>query len=272
MSEGGYEFDAATALGPEVDGGGRRMDVTPGWDINGNANGGYVLALAASAMRAASGRPDPVTVTAHYLAPVTAGPVVVVPEIVKAGRRLVTVSARVEREGRQLVTLLGAFGSAAAPGEPIYLGGAPPELPPVDQCVPRSPTQGPVEVTLMDRLTVFLHPDDASMQSGQPSGEGVVRGWFGFADGRPMDTLALLLAADAFPPAVFNLAGLPRGWVPTVELTVHVRGLPAPGLLRARFQTRFVTGDAFEEDSELWDSAGRLVAISRQYAFLARPS
>jgi hypothetical protein len=124
----------------------------------------------------------------------------------------------------------------------------------------------------MDRLSVSLHPDDASVQRGEPTGAGVVRGWFGFADGRPMDTLALLLAADAFPPAVFNLSGLPRGWVPTVELTVHVRGVPSPGLLRGRFQTRFVTGNALEEDSELWDSSGRLVAISRQYGFVALPS
>jgi hypothetical protein len=104
-----------------------------------------------------------------------------------------------------------------------------------------------------------------------PSGQGLVRGWFGFADGRPVDTLALLLAADAFPPAVFNL-GLPRGWVPTVELTVHIRGVPAPGPLRCQFRTRFVTGGALEEDSEVWDSAGQLVAISRQYGLLARPA
>jgi len=58
--------------------------------------------------------------------------------------------------------------------------------------------------------------------------------------------------------------------VPTVELTVHVRGIPAPGPLQCRFSTRFVQGDSFEEDGEVWDSAGRLVALSRQLALLAR--
>ncbi|MEY4045299.1 MAG: hypothetical protein RL644_1567, partial [Actinomycetota bacterium] len=37
------------------------------WDINGNANGGYLLALVANAMRAESGRAHPVSVTMHYL-------------------------------------------------------------------------------------------------------------------------------------------------------------------------------------------------------------
>ena len=36
-------------------------------------------------MRDASGRPDPITITAHYLAPGKAGPVTVETEVVKAG-------------------------------------------------------------------------------------------------------------------------------------------------------------------------------------------
>ena len=48
-------------------------EVHDGWDIAGNANGGYLLAIAGRAMRDASGRPDPVSVTAHYLRPGTPG-------------------------------------------------------------------------------------------------------------------------------------------------------------------------------------------------------
>ena len=36
-----------------------------------------------------------------------------------------------------------------------------------------------------------------------------MQGWFEFADGRPIDSLALLLVADAFPPPVFNI-DIPR--------------------------------------------------------------
>jgi hypothetical protein len=43
--------------------------IAEGWDIGGNANGGYLLALAANGLRQHLGRPDPVSITAHYLRP-----------------------------------------------------------------------------------------------------------------------------------------------------------------------------------------------------------
>jgi hypothetical protein len=61
------------------------------------------------------------------------------------------------------------------------------------------------------------------------------------------------------------------GWAPTLELTVHVRAHPAPGWLRVRHQTRNLAGGMFEEDCEIWDSAGRLVCQSRQLALVPRP-
>jgi acyl-CoA thioesterase len=79
----------------------------------------------------------------------------------------------------------------------------------------------------------------------------------------------VLLVADAFPPAVFN-ANLPLAWTPTVEMTTHVRSAPQTEWLRCRFTTRFVTGGFFEEDGEVWDADGRLVALSRQLALVPR--
>jgi hypothetical protein len=81
--------------------------------------------------------------------------------------------------------------------------------------------------------------------------------------------MAMLLATDAFPPAIFNVMGTP-GWVPTVELTAHVRANPAPGPLRCVFSSRFVQGGMFEEDGELWDSRGVLVCQSRQIGLVPR--
>ncbi len=91
-----------------------------------------------------------------------------------------------------------------------------------------------------------------------------MEGWVRFADGREPDPGSLVVAADAFPPTVLNLMQTP--WVPTIELTVHVRARPAPGWLQCAFRTRYLIDGDLEEDGELWDSSGRLVALSRQLA------
>ena len=64
----------------------------------------------------------------------------------------------------------------------------------------------------------------------------------------------------------------PMAWVPTVELTVHVRGVPAPGPLRVAFRSRFIHDGLLDEEGELWDSAGALVAQSRQLSLMPRPA
>ena len=52
---------------------------------------------------------------------------------------------------------------------------------------------------------------------------------------RATDVDCLPLLVDASPPAVF--AAMATGWVPTIELTVHVRAVPQPGWLRAAIAT-----------------------------------
>lgn len=260
-----FEFDRATA----IDEGGRGR-IHDGWDINGNANGGYLLALAGNGLRAVAGRPDPVTLTAHYLAPGKPGDVVVEARPVKQGKRFATVTGSLVAGDRTLLQLVGAFGDlaqSARAGAP-YMASGPPELPPMEDCVPRT-SAGPVPVAFADKLDVRVRPSDMGWIDGAKSGRAEMAGWLSFADGRPIDTLALLLVTDAFAPAVFNL-DLDAGWVPTVELTVHVRAVPAPGPVRCMFRTRFISGGMFEEDGEVWDSAGNLVALSRQLALLPR--
>jgi len=260
------EFDDATYVG--ADG---RCRIHDGWDIGGNANGGYLLALAANGLRRVVERPDPVTITAHYLAPGQPGDAEVVGEVVKAGKRFATASGQLRAGGRPVLQVLATFGDLAAggPGSGFTaVDGSPPVLPPMEACRPRSAREG-FPVPLMDRLDVRLDPVHARFVDGAPTGRAEVAGWFAFADGRPIDTLALLLVADALPPAVFNL-DLPSAWVPTVEFTVHVRAVPAPGPVRCLFRTRFVHGGMLEEDGEVWDADGTLVALSRQLALLPR--
>jgi acyl-CoA thioesterase len=258
----------ATATGVAGAGDGRwRASVPPGWDIAGNTNGGVLLSIAARALLEATGRADPVTVTAHYLAPGRPGPVEVAAEVVKAGRRFTTATAVLSDATRPLLSVLGTFGELEDPGA-VLVDGGPPDLPAPEACVlvPATETFPP---PFMGKVELRLHPDDAGFMAGEGSGQPLVRGWFRLLDDEPIDTVGLLLASDAFPPTIFN-ARLPVAWTPTLELTVHVRSRPAPGWLACRFATRFITAGFLEEDGEVWDTGGRLVVQSRQLALVPR--
>lgn len=264
-----FEFDRATAV--QVTASGEfDAEVHPGWDINGNANGGYLLAIAGRAMRDASGRPDPISVSAYFVAPGLGGPVTVSTSTVKTGRQLVTIAGSMRGADRELLRVLGSFGDVAAmSGGFEHTTLQPPDLAPREQCVMHTADGGRVHAALADRLNTWFRAEHAPFHPGPRPGVALIDGWMAFADGRPFDTLSLLLAADGFPPPVFNLE-IPPGWVPTIELTVHVRGIPAPGPVMCRFHSEVVQNGFLQEDGEVWDSTGVLVAQSRQLALLPR--
>ena len=224
--------------------------------------------MAARALTGATGRPDPVTVTAHYLSPGRPGGVRIVTQIIKEGKRFATGTATMFAGTRPLLAVLGTLGDLSQAEGPELIEGAPPELPSPEQCVRVQPA-GTFPPPFMGQVDLRLHPDDAAFAVGRQSGQPLMRGWFRLPDAEPVDTLALLCAVDAFPPTVFN-ARLPIAWTPTVELTAHIRARPAPGWLRCRFATRFVSAGFLEEDGEVWDSTGRLVGQSRQLALVPR--
>lgn len=251
-----------------------RAEVRDGWDIAGNANGGYLLAIAARALTQTSGYPHPASITAHYLAPGRPGPVAVHTERHRKGGSFATSSARVLRGDRPILAVLGSFttlperAEEAAEGERITdrVDAKPPELPAPEDCVATS--AGPIEgFGFNQKVDLRLHPGDDFRSA--PSGEPRMRGWFRWPDEAPIDVMSLMVAVDAFPPTIFN-ARLPIAWTPTLELTAHVRAQPVPGWLRCQFTTRFISGGFLEEDGEVWDSSGRLVAQSRQLALLPK--
>jgi hypothetical protein len=199
------------------------------------------------------------------------GPAVVRTDVVRTGRTLSTGQASLfqyDEDGTEVerIRVLASYGDLDALPDDVRTSAKPPAIPPMDQCF--GPQDGPAPVegssAITDRLMLKLDPATLGWALGQPSGRGEMRAWFGLADGRDADPLSLLLAVDALPPTAFEI-GL-KGWVPTVELTVHVRSRPAPGPLRVSITTRNLAGGFLEEDAEVWDSADRLVAQSRQLA------
>jgi hypothetical protein len=121
---------------------------------------------------------------------------------------------------------------------------------------------------VMNRFDLRLPPDSPW---GRPS-EGdpfEITGWIRFRDQTPPDQVSAVAFVDSFPPTL--LGAVPSSWVPTIELTVHVRARPAPGWLLGTMRTRVLVDGLMEEDGELWDSVGRPVALSRQLAMVLTP-
>jgi hypothetical protein len=115
-----------------------------------------------------------------------------------------------------------------------------------------------------------MDPATTGWRRGEPSGVPEMRGYFSLREQRDPDAYLLAVAVDALPPAVFGLGA--TGWAPTVELTWHMRAVPAPGPLAVAKCSRHVSGGWFDEEAEVWDAAGRLVAQGRQIARLGRSS
>ncbi|MET7848412.1 thioesterase family protein [Streptomyces avermitilis] len=269
-SIGDSEFDRDTAVTPREPGV-YDIDLSAGWTIISAVNGGYLLAVLGRALSDALPHADPFTISAHYLTASQPGPAVIRTDIVRTGRTLSTGQASLfqyDDEGREVerIRVLASYGDLDTLPDDVRTTARPPAIPPMDQCF--GPEDGPAPVpgssAITDRLMLKLDPETLGWALGAPSGKGEMRAWFGLADGRDPDPLSLLLAVDALPPTAFEL-GL-SGWVPTVELTVHVRSRPAPGPLRVSITTRNLAGGFLEEDAEVWDSADRLVAQSRQLA------
>lgn len=275
-----FEYDDAIALQQTGDGE-FAADIDAGWIVGGGVNGGYVLAIIGNAIRQTlasldgAGHPDPFTISAYYVSATRPGPAQVRVSVVRRGGTVSTVSAvlaqQVDGAWVDRVTALASFGDLAKIDGQVLTTATPPELPPVEQCVLTSEADPEFKkfVPMLDRFAMYLDPACAGWVDGKPSGNGMIQAWFKLVGDRPIDTLALLTVVDTLPPVTFEL-GMP-GWAPTLELTVHVRAEPAPGLLRIRHETRNFAHGFFEEDCEVWDSEGRLVAQSRQLALAPRP-
>lgn len=264
------EFDRDTAVRPREQG---VLDarLSPGWAIGHALNGGYLLSVLGRALRTSLPHPDPFAITAHYLTASTAGPAAIRTEAVRSGRTVSTASAALvqrDEDGNEVerVRALATYGDLDALAGDVRTSAKPPVMPPPEHCFSATDApSGSVQVPEMShRLDLRLDPETCGWALGEPSGRGEIRAWLSLADGREPDPLSLLMAVDALPPTGFDL-GL-QGWLPTVELSVHVRARPAPGPLRVVLTTRNLATGFLEEDGEIWDSADRLVAQSRQLA------
>ena len=246
------------------------VDLDETWAYGaGTQHGGFLLELLAThglagAVPGALGvHPDPLAVSAHFLSAPRLGPAQVHVDVLRTGRSVSTVRAALVQGGRTCLDAVVTAGRLGEPGTPAYVDGGPPSLPPVEDCVRNVRPEGEPRNGITEQLDLRLDPSAAGWLS-EPSGRAEVRGWVRYASGADAGPLQLLCLADALPPVTFAL-GM-RGWVPTVELTVHVRARPAPGWLRVVQRAHLLQDGWLDETCEIWDATGRLVAQGHQLA------
>lgn len=236
--------------------------VTDNWSINGLPNGGYQMALLANAMVRQSAKPSLAILTATFIARCTPGEARLTVEKVAASTQFERLMVRMDQAGGEKIRAWGTFVDTDNACSVNRREADQPEIAPLDQCIaiPRMP-----KFTLFDQVDARLDPACTGWMAGQTTDRSEHKGWIRFKDERPFDATAVLLMADAFPPPVYASQGL-SAWVPTIEMTVNIRKMPASQWVKGFFRTRFITCGLLEEDGQIWDETGDLVAISRQIA------
>lgn len=253
-------FDRATSV-DRVDAGLWRASIEPTWTIGDAVHGGCAQCVVVRAAVAESRHQHPVATSAHFLAPTTPGRAEVAVERIREGRTASTLRAVLRQDG--VAKIVAHVTVATLADEPPDYQVAQPVVVPPGDCMPR-PAQMPDgnAVRFLESIEVRIDPRHVGGPYEKRSGVPEVRGWIRSHDGSPPDATFLVFCVDALPPTVLEIGG--QGWSPTVQLSTYVRALPAAGWLCVIARASAVADGWFDEESEVWDSTGRLVAQARQ--------
>lgn len=236
------------------------------WTIGPKIHGGVMLALCAKAARSAvvDGL-EPVVVSANYLHAPDPGPVDLEASVRKRGRQVSLVDVDLVQGGRVAVRAAVTLGvperdSAAlldtSPVAALMSPEPPVEVAPIG---PGHPLAG------VNHLVAGcdIRPDLSELRPGTEVPR--TRIWVRPRDEAP-DVLFALLCGDISAPVTFAVQR--RGWAPTVQLTAFLRRRPADGWLRVLSTTTEIGTTWFDQDYVVVDSAGQVVAQTRQLALV----
>ena len=146
-----------------------------------------------------------------------------------------------------------------------------PDVPPPEELATNDPGTGPVMRRRYEQRWAIGAPPFSG------STEALAGGWIRLAPGEgsdehdapaPVDEVTLVAMADAWLPPIFSRLSTPAA-VPTVDLTVHLRGPIPPDQddwVLVVFRSSVASDGFIEEDGELWSRDGTLLAQSRQLA------
>lgn len=265
-----FELDEAVAstLG---DDGLRHLVMTADWNTpNGTANGGYVLAVLARAALdhaadAGIAHPDLLSVSVSYFKPPTPGPSSVSVSTLRAGRRVSVHEASLLQGDVAVAHAVVTLHDWDAAGDAQHTPHRAPALPAPEDCLDLMGRIPAGSVPIVERYDV-RHASVPGWMEGEPTGVPETLVWVRPKDGRRIDALAAAAIVDGYPPVTTEIGHMASA---TVQLTVHLRRRPDAAWALLDIRTRHVVDGFHDEDVELWDEQGRLVAQARQLAILS---
>ncbi len=238
-------------------------EVTADWAQGRTAFGGLAVTAAVRAMqpRVPAGRRLR-SVLAQFVGPIRVGPVEATLELLREGRSLTQLEARVWQGGTVRTVVLAGFGASRST-ELRVPAAEPPPLPP--------PEEG-VAIPYLAGLTPEFtqHLDFRFLGEVVPFGgaaDAHVQGYIRPRERVALDEASVLMLIDAWPPPILSRASAP---VPVSSVTWQVHFTADPCCLGPgawfRYEARTTHADEGYEDfdASLWDAEGRLVARSRQ--------
>jgi len=244
-------------------------ELTDDWNIGGVANGGYSMATAARALSEYLTHKDPLSITGHYLSRVEPGKVRLEIEELNIGRSVSTALLKFIQNGEERIRFTSCFTDfSKSKGDNLREVEAP-KFAPIEDCINMPYIEGFTPV-LEKQIERKFTPNSNWWKQERPRDRACLDAYYSWPGGEDVDLFSIIFFLDTMSPPVFNRLGS-RGWVPSIELTVHLKQLPSPGPLKMRGKTDFITSGFLEEDDEIWDSEGKLIGLARQIAKLRFP-
>jgi len=262
-----YLLDDAVSLQPEGDGR-YLIEMTGDWNTaNKTPNGGYLLAVLLNAVLGEATHPDPLSIAVTYFRPAVPGRAEVTVRRLRSGRRVSSYDAILVQHDKEIAHAVVSTHDWDAAGTREHTPHRAPAAPPPADCVDVGALIPEGAFPILDRYD-YRAPQLPGWLTGQPSGVSEGLCWIRTKDERPVDALLTGAMVDAFPPVTFEIGAMESA---TVQLTVHFRRRPDPGTVwvLGHIVTRHVIAGYHDEDVELWDADGRLIAQGRQLAILA---
>ncbi len=260
MAESSF-FAQSLALEPVGDGVFERDLDRTWWGWNGQF-GGYVLALALEACRAAVPNPGHTerSLSLNFLRRVQDGRCRIEVNVARSGRTVSNLTFTVTVAEKLVATGIALFASPRDAEE--FLTVEPPDL----QLPTSTPARSPIPAPTMDRLHIWP-VDGATLMGGTEVVEG--GGWMQLREVGGADERFGFFAADGCVPVAYSRFSKPQVGG-SLDFTAYFRE-PFPQAIRDGDEpVRIVLRSAcaregyIDEDAELWSADGRLLMQTRQ--------